>query len=225
MDCSDAWDKIKGLSKNEFKIKIESQSLPKDRQDILFEFVQGKVSHSRENDIKAFVLKAINPDCYNAIAHKESPYSSGELYEYDPPKNGQNIIKHGIGFNDVVSFSEGSFGTVIVPIGKDKEERLVIFSSFAPKSYRLEIPPSGIKWINYSISIATLSKQKFRLISARLLSSRRIKYKKTISQAIGGIIVDKRERQGFINRCVEILERDLIKNGHPNAAHSKSSTD
>lgn len=208
MDCSDVWEKIKGLRKEEFAKKF-SDHLPHDRLDVLFKFVRGNISHSDGRDIKAYVVKVSNPDFYKAISDKCFPNLVGYSYEYDPPKNGQNIIKHGIGFNDVVSYSS-NFATLIVPIQEDVEARLVILSDLVLKDYSLEMAPSSIKEMNYTISIVT-QREKYRFISARLLSSRRKKYKETISHAIGKIIVDEQERQDFINRCVEKLERDLIE--------------
>jgi hypothetical protein len=222
MDRFDAWKTIKSLSKEEFEEKIASQKLSKDRQDLLFKFIQGEieVSCACKPDIEAYTLKCLMPDFYEKIAHERHPYSSSESYEYDPPKNGQNIIKHGIGFGEVVSYSR-RFGTLLVPIPNERDgERYAILSDLDLKreSDELEIPPSGIREMNCTISIANHREGKFRFISARLLSSKKKKYEETIAQALGEITPDEQVRQGFIARCVEILERDLIQPAPPNTS-------
>lgn len=215
MDISEALEFIKSLTKKEFEEKIEPQRLPEHRKELLFKFIQGEihVSYSCRLDLEAYALKHLMPDFYDSIPHEGHLYSSGELYEYDPPKNGQNIIKHGLDFGEVVSYSK-KFGTLLVPISNEADERrVVILSDLDLKCERdkLELPPPGIREMNCTISIAHQREGKFRFISARLLSSKKKKYEETIAQILGEITPDAQARQGFIDRCVEILERDLIQ--------------
>ncbi|AVR87320.1 hypothetical protein [Thauera aromatica] len=225
MDISGAWRAIKNLSKKEFEEKINSESLPKNRKDLLFKFIQGEiqVSYNCKLDVEEYALKYLMPYFYNSIPHEGHPYSSGELYEYDPPKNGQNIIRHGIGFDEVVSYSR-KFGTLLVPIpDKIDRERCVIFSDLdlRREEDQLEIMhPSKIRDMNYTISIASLRNGKFRFISARLLSSKKKKYVETIAQALREVVHDERARRDFIDRCVEILEKNLIQPALPDALTS-----
>lgn len=221
MDQSGAWQAIKDLSKEEFEKRIKPQRLPDDRKDLLFKFIQGdiQVCYSCRPDIEAYALKCLMPEFYNSNPIEGHPYSSCDIYEYDPPKNGQNIIKHGIGFGEVVSYSR-KFGRLLVPIPNETDgERLVIFSGLDLKREgdELEIPPPDIRDMNYVISIVNCKEGKFRFISARLLSSKKKKYEKTIAQALGKIITNKQARQGFINDCVETLERDLIQSISPSS--------
>jgi hypothetical protein len=215
MDRVDAWQAIKGLSKEEFEEKIKPLGLPKHRQDLLFQFIQGEiqVSYSCKIDIEEYALKHLIPEFYESIPHDGHPYSSCELYEYDPPKNGQNIIKHGIGFGEVVTYSR-KFGTLLIPIPDEKDgQRYVVFSDLNLKREvgELEMPPPTIREMNYTISITILREGKFRFISSRLLSSKKKKYEETIAQALGEIITDAQASQSFVDHCVEILERDLIQ--------------
>lgn len=215
MDMSESWQAIKNLSKDEFEEKIKPQRLPEARKDMLFKFIRGdiQVSYSCKPDIEAYALKCLMPDLYESIPHEGHPYSSSELYEYDPAKNGQNIIKHGIGFGEVVSYSR-KFGTLLVPISNEVDgERCVIFSDLDLKrdSDELEIPPPGVREMNHTISIANHRSGKFRFISARLLSSKKKKYEETIAQVLGEIIPDEQARRSFIERCVGILEKDLMQ--------------
>ena len=135
MDRFEAWQAIRCLSKEEFEEKIKPQGLPKERHDLLFKFIQGEIqaSYSCKPDIEEYALKILMPEVYAALPHERHPYSSCELYEYDPPKNGQNFIKHGLGFGEVVSYST-QFGTLLVPCPDDKDrERYVIFSDLKLK--------------------------------------------------------------------------------------------
>lgn len=214
MDRIKAWQAIKQLSKEEFEEKIESKKLSKDRQDLLFSFIQGEIqiSYDCKFDIEEYALKCLTPEVCEFLPHEGHPYSSCELYEYDPSKNGQNIIKHGIGFGEVVSYSS-QFGTLMVPCPDDRDgERHVIFSDLILKrgGDELAMPPPGIKETNYTLSIAHYRDGRFRFISSRLMSSKKEKYRKTMAQAFGKIIPDEQARQGFIDDCVEIVETRLI---------------
>lgn len=214
MDRFGAWQAIRRLRKEEFEEKIKPQGLPKDRQDILFKFIQGEiqVSYSCKPDIEEYALKRLMPEVYESLPHEGHSYSACELYEYDPPKNGQNIIKHGIGFGEVVRYSR-QFGTLLVPCPNDKDgERCVIFSDLNMERVgdELELPPPGIRELSYTISITHHRNGRFRFISSRLMSAEKKKYRKTMAQAFGKIITDAEARQRFIDRCVEIVETNLI---------------
>ena len=214
MNRHEACQAIRQLSKKEFEEKIKHQRLPKGRQDLLFKFIQGEinVSNSSRLDIEEYAIKYLIPEVYNSLSHEGHPYSSCELYEYDPSKNGQNIIKHGIGFCDVVSYSE-KFGTLSIPIPDEIDgTRCIIFSDLKliQKGDELDMPPPGIREMNYTISVVHKREGNFRFISARLLSSKKKKYEKSIDQALGEIITDAQARKDFVGRSVEILERYLI---------------
>ncbi|MCX5545222.1 BrnT family toxin [Paraburkholderia sp. CNPSo 3076] len=215
MDKFEAWQAIRRLSRDEFNEQIKYQKLSADRQDLLFKFIHGEiqVSYTCQPDIEAYALKALMPDVYRYLPHEAHPYSSSEHYEYDPAKNGQNIIKHGIGFGEVVSYSS-QFGTLLVPCPDDRDgERCVVFSDLKLKRNddKLELPPSGIREVNYTISVVQQKEGRFRFISARLMSSKREKYRKTMEQAFGEIFADAHAREGFVDHCVGIVEAYLIR--------------
>lgn len=214
MDALEAWQAVRRISKEEFEDKIKPQGLPKERQDLLFKFIQGEiqVSYSCKPDIVEYALKSLMPEIYKSLPHEGHPYSSGKHYEYDPPKNGQNIIKHGIGFGEVVSYSS-RFGALQVPRPDTNEgERHVIFSdlSLKPKGRKLELPLSSIREMNYVISIAHYRDGRFRFISSRVMSSKKKEYRDTMKQAFGKIISDAQAREAFVDDCVKIVETDLM---------------
>ncbi len=214
MNRVEAWQAIQSLGREEFEKKIENQKLPKDRQDLLFKFIRGEipVGYSCAPDLEEYAIKSLMPEVYESLPHEAHPYSSCEIYDYDPPKNGQNIIKHGIGFGEVVSYST-KFGTLMVPCPNERDgERRVIFSDLNLKhgGAKLALPPAGIRELNYTISIVHHRDSKFRFISSRLMSSKREKYRKTMEQAFGEIVSDEEARVGFIDRCMEIVETNLI---------------
>lgn len=215
MDRSKAWQAIRRLSKAEFEEKIKPQGLPRDREDLLFKFIQGEVplSYSCKLDLEEYALKRLVPEVYGSLAREVHPYSSNGIYEYDPAKNGQNMLKHGVGFGEVVSYSK-LFGALLVPCPDSTDgERYVIFSdlNLQREGDALELPLPGIKRMNYVISIVHPRDGKYRFISSRLMSSKKAKYRTTMKQAFGEIIPDAQALEGFIDHCVEIVETGLIQ--------------
>lgn len=215
MDRDEALNVIAGLSKEDFEERIKPQKLPKDRQDLLFSFMQGEiqVSYACKPDIEDYALKSLIPEIYEILPHEGHPYSTCDNYEYDPPKNGQNIIKHGIGFGEVVSYSN-QFGRLMVPVpnnNEENDERLVIFSNLnlVPSINRLQMPLDSIEAKKYSVmSVTHYRDKKFRFITAKILSSTREKYRRAIAQTLRDI---GQEKQSFVDHCVEVLERDLMQ--------------
>jgi len=212
---SEAWQSVMSLSKEEFEEKIRPEKLPKDRKTLLFQFIKSEIQicHTSSLDIEDYALKCLKPEVYKSLRIKEHPHSSCSLYEYDPPKNGQNIIKHGIGFSEVVSYSK-RFGTLMVPLpNQTKEKRYVIFSDLLlnRNSGELILPPQNIRELNYTISIVQQIIGKVRFISSRLMSSKKKKCRNTIAQALREIISDEQARNAIIDRCLEILETSLFR--------------
>ena len=61
---------------------------------------------------------------------KNNFLSKACLYEYDPAKNGQNILKHGLDFGEVISYAGNDYGRLISYTKSGDEERVVIFSKY-----------------------------------------------------------------------------------------------
>lgn len=185
------------------------------RFKLLTEVINGRVSVNYPNiwDIERYALKYLISEEYESLALGNHCYSSSELYEYDPPKNGQNIIKHGLSFGEVVSYSK-KFGTLLVPCPDEKDgERVVIFSDLVLKGCNLSLPLENIdsSTENFTLSIAQCRNGKFRFISSRLLSKNN--YKENMDQAFRNIYKeDKESKNAFVDRSVEIIKRDLLKN-------------
>jgi len=220
MDTTEALLALKLLSKEEFAARMSHKEAKKlglslERQELLFSLIQGEttVSISCQPDIEAFLLKTLSPEIYWDLPREAHPYSSGERYEYDPAKNGQNMIKHGIGFGEVVSYSS-QFGALSVALSCEGQgERLAIFSdlNLMPRSNLLELPPRNAKTMNTVMSIVQLRDYRFRFISSRLLSPDEKAYRKDIGQALRKVLPDPELRKPFVDRCVEILKENLIK--------------
>lgn len=89
---------LEELSEDEFKEKSKILDLSKARKEILFKILkrQKEVDHFIKLDIQRYALKFLFPDIYAKLSLGAHLLSSCDLYEYDPPKNGQNIMKHGI---------------------------------------------------------------------------------------------------------------------------------
>jgi len=209
---------INNINKEDFSKKISGQKLSKDREEILFSIIKNKleVGYPEIWDIQRYALQTLYPEHYVTLSLSDHIYSNGEIYEYDPPKNGKNIIKHGISFGEVYSFSE-KFGTLNVPCpDANDQSRYVIFSDLllGENGKNLSVPIPGIIKRNtvYTLSIAKIFDKKIRLISSRVMSRNKNKYRNTMDQAFKNIYNDNpAEKKAFVNRCIEIIETHLFK--------------
>ena len=190
--------------------------LSKDRAEVLVDVINGtkNVEHFTALDIHLFCLKKIFPTQYSAAQAIEHTYSKCDLYEFDPPKNGQNVMKHGISFREVVSFSK-RFGVLMVPCPDETDtERFVVFSDPTIDSgYHLALPLNSMDFTKeiYTLSIVRQRGKGFRFISARTFG--RKSYRKAMYQSFNGIYQNNPEKDLFISRCCEILEDNLFKSG------------
>lgn len=193
--------------------KFKKTGINNSRFELLKEAINRRlnVSYPESWDIERYALKHLLPEEYKSLALGDHCYSSGELYEYDPSKNGQNIIKHGLSFGEVVSYST-KFGTLIVPCPDEKDgERVVIFSDMVLKDKNLSLPldNNNFQKENYTLSIAQSRNGKFRFISSRLLSKN--SYKENMDQAFRNIYKENKNlKDTFIDRCIDIIKRDLF---------------
>lgn len=206
---------IGSLKPDLFHEKLSLVDIESERITLLVEAInRNTFQHGERIDVFLFLLKHLLPDDYERLVIRERIGSSSELYEFDPVKNGQNIVKHGVSFSEVVSYSN-RFGTLVVPCPDEQDQkRLVIFSdlSASRSGMRLSFPLPKIEEQNecYVISIAQLKDSKFRFISSRLMSRKR--HKKTLKNAFKNIYINQPElKNEFMERCLEILERDLFK--------------
>lgn len=203
------------IGESRLRIKLDALDLPAERKEVLLEVLMlRKNLHTFTRlDIQLYVLKNLFPDFYDQIKINIHSYSSNELYEYDPPKNGQNIIKHGISFGEVVSFSS-QFGTLSVPCPDERDgSRVVIFSDLdlGKNGENLSLPCNGFANKNkvYTLSVAQRLDIRFRFISSRVMSNTRVY--KGVKDALKGIYNKEPEKnKEFVERCVEILEQNLF---------------
>ncbi|CAN0644478.1 hypothetical protein [Burkholderia cepacia] len=214
MELGEALAVVRNFSEDEFNSRVESQNLPAERRNLLFRFVKGdiKLDYTCRVDVELYALKSLDRNLYASLSHYENPYSRGEFYEYDPPKNGQNLIKHGLGFGEVHSYTR-RFGTLVVPCPDITDgERCVIFSDLdsGPDGQNLQMPHPGISGLHYTLTIAQQRGGRFRFISSRFLSREPAKYREAMRQAFKNIYETGKARNAFIDRCVEIVERDLF---------------
>jgi hypothetical protein len=217
MNRTEALDLITKFPIEKFAKKIAHLKLSEKRVEQFFNVIDGKedIDQFYRFDIEEFALKAIFPIFYKDIQTIQHRYSSCENYEFDPAKNGQNIIKHGIGFGEVISYSR-NFGTLFIPCPDDGDiERLIIFSDLVLESdCELELPLAKINGTSYTLSIGKQIDGKMRFISSRLLSSQKKKYTETVRQLIKKIeFLTDESRESFIESCLQIIERDLILKG------------
>jgi uncharacterized DUF497 family protein len=207
-------DLLKTISKDDFHKKLKGQGIPLDRINIFHAIISGKqrIEYPDNWDIQRFALKTFFSDKYKEMSLGDHCYSKGELCEYDPPKNGANIIKHGISFLETISYSR-SFGSLIVTCpDKDDLERSVIFSGLDLTKYKLQLPLESFRNETdlCTLSIVQTRETRFRLISTRIMS--KSKYRESMDQAFRNIYANNKiMKSDFVNRCVEIIENTLLK--------------
>ncbi|WP_132649448.1 BrnT family toxin [Rubrivivax gelatinosus] len=206
---------LEQLNQIDVRAHRKKLELSTDRAEVLVDVINGTkdVEHFVALDIHLFCLKKIFPDQYFAVQAIEHAYSKSDLYEFDPPKNGQNIMKHGISFGEVVSFSK-KFGTLMVPCPDITDaERLVVFSDLTIDSgYRLALPLNSMDFTKeiYTLSIAQQRGGGFRFISSRTFG--RESCREAMQQSFKGIYQNSPEKKSlFTARCCEILEQHLFK--------------
>lgn len=158
---------LEDLTRGDFQKGIKSQGLSAARAELLFEVIQNKtnVKFYLGVDIRRYALKCLFPDFYASLSLGDHIYSTSELYDYDPPKNGQNIIKHGLSFREVVSYSS-QFGTLLVPCPDNNNgTRCVIFSDLdaGVDGKNLNLPMLGMTGQIYTISVAQQSSKNLDL--------------------------------------------------------------
>lgn len=182
------------------------------RINALYEIIGGEksIDYFPRLDIQAYLAKTLRPDEYDSQPLVKHAYSVGDHTVYDPAKNGQNILKHGLCFNEVTSFSK-KFGTFQVLIENEKDmARNIIFSDLAGLGDVTDLcfPLPKINSEKYILTVATLDGEgRFRFISSRQLSSQTERYRSTIKGALREDGATEESLSKLTNSCVEYLER------------------
>lgn len=204
---------IEEINKEGASDKFKKNGIGNARFKLLAEVINGfvNVGYPEIWDIERYALKNLLPEEYKSLALGDHSYSSNKLYEYDPPKNGQNIIKHGLSFGEVVSYS-AKFGTLMVPCPDENDgERAVVFSGLILRNKNLSLPldNNNSHNENYTLSIVQSRNNKLRFISSRLLSKNSCEV--DMNQAFKNIYKENKEsKDAFISKCIEIINRDLF---------------
>lgn len=189
--------------------------LPEKRAQEFYDVVIGKASIDSfsQFDIQEFALSLFFQEKYNEFKTDSHLYSTCELYEFNPAKNGQNLVKHGVSFREVISYSK-NFGSLNIPCPHSKDgERIVSFSDLDLENNKLGFSLSEIQGARYCISIVKNINGKFRFISSRFISSKKDKYTKTIFQSLRSVnFPDEKSKTDFVNYIVQYFENSLI--GH-----------
>ncbi len=206
---------LSSISEEELSIKLDCLELEEGRKQTLIKTVTGEVDIDFYDKLNIFLyaIKNLFRDEFESLGAGKHLYSSCELYEFDPSKNGQNLIKHGISFGEVVSYSR-KFGALMVPCpDKNDLERVVIFSDLAnlADGHHLKLPLNpNVQSDCYIISIVHTRKMKFRFISSRVMS--KTKHRKTLKNALKDIYPeDPEKKREFIDRCIAILNDNLLE--------------
>lgn len=215
MNTNEAWQAATQLGKEEFEARmalIPDRIASPERRDLLFKFIKSEiqVGYDCSPDLQAYALKCMMPTTYSSFAIRRHPYSEGPNWEYDPPKNGQNLIKHGLGFGEVASYSGGTFGVYSVPCpDPNDEERWVVFSGLdlSHRDARLTLPIGVVAGrANCTVSITQFRNGRYRFISAHLLSSDKDVAVTKIRQKLKKFSSDPRDKEAVVDRAVEFID-------------------
>ncbi|MCH7388186.1 hypothetical protein MMO39_12895 [Acinetobacter modestus] len=114
-------------------------------------------------------------------------YSRGTCWEYDPAKNGQNLLKHGLDFGAVANYGGGDFGGLISYTAPGKwlnddgelevEERRIVFSKYYAKNVNKKFFLDKFKEddVFCVASVVSMKDLKFRFISSRTIRAKTLK--------------------------------------------------
>lgn len=125
---------IKGLNVKKVKSEIEQQEIRAriayyldtlHEIHLLSTFEYGN-DVARALALKLDVLKTL-------IINERNIMSYGDLRQYNPKKNGLNILKHGLSFDEVLSTKNNSFGTLLVRVFEDGDQREIVFTKASDK--------------------------------------------------------------------------------------------
>lgn len=162
-------------------------------------------------DVNLFLLKRISPSQHANQRVKKHLQSEGDLFEYDPAKNGQNILKHGLSFRESVSCAR-NFGTMTVPIEITGEKRSAVFYELNLGEDHKTLDYAFRKWpTEASILVLTIAENlglRYRLISSRRMSSKNTRA--AVSEALRAVdIIDPNARSEFQYYCAQRLSELL----------------
>lgn len=148
-----------------------------------------KLSLDAQNEIFRCLVKKLyenrgdRESYFNLGLAEHNLISNADNWVYDPAKNGQNIIKHGLEFGSVSSYGGGDFGRLISYTApgrwinedgeEEEEERCIVFSKYytkeADRTFFLDrFKDDDILCI---ASVVTMQDLKFRFISSRVIKA------------------------------------------------------
>ncbi len=210
-------DYILENGKEKFSEIIKSKlQISKNRYDFIIKILRRniKVDEFLMNDILRCIAKKLceshDIDFLNRFKLPDNNLlSKASLYEYDPAKNGQNILKHGLDFGAVISYSGSDYSRLISYTNSEIEDRFVIFSKYYVNN-KNNIFLSDDKKNEDFLCIATIATNVdigFRFISSRALH---VKDGKKLQQELRNMIKDHNLDASVIdslrNRAYEILK-------------------
>lgn len=193
---------------------LDTNKLPKDLdasgRDKLYAMLQRSIHLDTftELDVQLFAMSALFDERYDVNPDAGHPGLVAINTEYDPPKNGANVVKHGLSFNDITQTS--TFGTLMVRVPHERDgERVVIFSTLdaGDKGARMTLPRREIHEVIYTLTIAQQIGFKFRLISSRRISPGRLR--RDIKGAVKDLKLPLEEQSSFVDHCTARIEEWL----------------
>ena len=204
---------INEKSSSYIKEKIDKiRDINQDRKEMFFNLLTEENNRLRtysDFDVTLYAISIIDEDFFKKLNVKRHCESHSDSMEYDPRKNGENIIRHGISLRESIGCNR--FGTLIINAYSEKDKRSAYFSDINMSMLELPIPETMHH--KFTLTVAENKYPKIRIISVRTFGKKG--YKKVFNKGLLGDIyeneVNKEEKvEEFKNNCCNIIENQLF---------------
>ncbi|HDM8177835.1 TPA: BrnT family toxin [Vibrio harveyi] len=200
---------------------LKKLKISKTRTELLGKILKDeeKTDWQTKLDIQLYVLKRLFKEQYMNLPdevrfHK---YSTSYIRTYDPAKNGENIIKHGVSFKEIDTSSavDNSSGIVVVEgLKVEGEERCLKFSSIFYNNLKFPLDSLKGNYKCYLLSVYTLKDNSVtRYMSSRAFCINEYNIESTIEmfgRLLKGICFkSEKEKDDFIEICLARIRENI----------------
>jgi uncharacterized DUF497 family protein len=210
LDYHAALDDLRALDRSAYEIPSLMDMSDAERRTQLYEFVQGRVRMNwvAEMDLRIFALRELLNVRFRVPSGLGHPSDDGNALSWDPVKNGQNIFKHGLSFDEITH--SHTFGTLSFPVDDEADgNRQIMFSTLdVGARAQLAMPLPGFDGEVYLLTVATLRGETLRFISSRRVSNP-AKIRKALKSDVKKLNLAPLERDLFLNHCASRIEEWL----------------
>ncbi|MGA7437733.1 MAG: BrnT family toxin [Luteibacter sp.] len=201
-DYRAALEMLCALDRSAYEHRTLKEGANWERRTQLYEFVQGRVQMNRiaGMDLRVFALNTLLKGGFRIAQGLGHPGVDSQDRSWDPPKNGRNIFKHGLSFDEITQ--SPTFGTLtFFTPHKVDGTRAVMFSTLDTNANaRLAMPMPGMEGEVYLLTIATMRGENYRFISALHFHADE-NIRGQLAANVAKLNLAPLERDVFINHC------------------------